>query len=1180
MKGIITALSVILSLAIQQGQDSMSDQQAAFEGAEGYGAFTSGGRGGRVVHVTNLDDSGIGSLRWALDQSGPRTIVFDVSGTITLSSQIVIEDGDVTIAGQTAPGDGISIAGSRIRVNDDNVVVRGLHFRPGDGEVGMDPDDRDGLMIGTTDHTISDVIIDHNSFEWAVDENLTINGNVSQVTISNNIIAEGLNNSIHSKGAHSKGLLVSNWGQDDGSLTHDISIIKNLMSGNAQRNPEVRAGQNIEIINNLSYNYGLSHVVYYLGGASGGTLKTDIVVVGNVITPGPSSQDYKVPIAIGAMADGSIIVLDDNLWTKIAADSAGNQDQRKLYWDGGGAEFVVVGEAVTSGLVNILDSLDVTDYVLANAGANPNNHDAIDQRIIDDARNGTGSLVDSLDEVGGPAPLEGITGPSDSDRDGMPDWFETLYGFDLKGFDANGDSDGDGYTNLEEYINGLITGFDTPVVREPVASTPQKSNGTIIHTVVSLDTPIALEQFLGGTGEKIDLSAVLRNYDPSQDDLSDFIEIAYVNGDSYITVDSDGLGGSLGFTTVAVAYDAYVSLDDIKIDLSKVQYGAANPDETVIGGNIVAFEAINIAEKYGLELPDLPSGDGSELVGSAENDTFKIAHSTQYITEALNGGMDLAVALVDFKLSDNVENLSMKGGDGSIGIGNALDNKIAGSSGDNIIFGRDGDDQISGQDGDDRMHGGEGDDRLQGGDGNDVLYGGKGADSLKGGDGNDIFAFGMGDANYTVHGAQDVIQDLEAGDTIILPDGTELSPADIVMVTTENGSFENAISRAEASAASYGVGQVVVSTPLASYLFWNTDDDRYSLEQAIELKGITAEDAVKLFKTDAPFADQSSELVTGGTPPEDAAGKPPVIDPPAQEPEAPVDEGTDTPAPPPSEPEDKPQQPKPQQPQQPDTGAEFSYDAKDFAGEVAQYEVAEATGANVVVGAKDMNVFTVRDTDTKIAVGANGGSDLVVSFADYRLSDNVEKLSLKGSGAVNGTGNALDNMLVGNELGNALVGLDGTDMLRGMAGDDKLFGGNGNDRLEGNDGEDLLQGGAGADYLFGGAGHDSFRFDLGDSNIGSKGVEDQIMDFGAGDCLVLPDGSVVDPLTIGCTVTTSNNFASILEQAHTAADGSGVAMVVSGDHSWVFWNTDDDPTTLEQGVMLRSFGADDFALLS
>ena len=280
-----------------------------------------------------MNDGGIGSLRWALEQqSGARTVVFDIGGTISLKSQILVQNGDVTIAGQTAAGEGITIEGARVRIKADNVIIRGVHFRPGDGAEGQTAGDRDGLMIGTTDFTIDNVIVDHNSFSWAIDENVDINGHVRNITVSNNIIAEGLSNSIHPKGEHSKGMLVSNWEGTVGNEDSRITITNNLFSDNMARNPEVRAGQAVEIVNNYIYDYGLGYSAIAVGGGTNGTLITSVKVVGNVMTPALSTQSAsKAPISFEKMGAGSTVVVYDNLDTIRATNAAGDQVQTTLY---------------------------------------------------------------------------------------------------------------------------------------------------------------------------------------------------------------------------------------------------------------------------------------------------------------------------------------------------------------------------------------------------------------------------------------------------------------------------------------------------------------------------------------------------------------------------------------------------------------------------------------------------------------------------------------------------------------------------------------------------------------------------------------------------------------------------------------------------------------------------------
>jgi pectate lyase len=692
----------------------------AFPGAEGYGAAATGGRGGSVLHVTNLADSGDGSLRWALSQFGARTIVFDISGSIKLSSEIVVSNGDVTIAGQTAPGDGITIEGSRLRLKASNIIVRGMHFRPGDG-AGSDPADRDGMMIGTTDYAMNNIVIDHNSFTWATDENLSVSGNVHNVTISNNIIAEGLYNSINPKGPHSMGLLITNGGGTQADLDTDITIAKNLFSANYERNPEVRAGQNIEIVNNYAYDYGLGHVVNWIGGGTGGALKTTARVIGNVMTPGPSTNNVKVPIVLASMGTGSEVFIADNLWTRIAADIDGNQDQSKLWWDNGGGRYASGSSSFASN-VKVLDSTAVSAFVLANAGTSGYSGNAVDARIVNDARTGGGKIIDSTAQVGGMPSASGVSiaGALDTDRDGMPDWFEDKYGFNKLVGDQNGDSDTDGYTNLEEYLNGIVTGYDLPMN-------------------TSSSTPTA----------------------PTVVDLS--------------------------------------------------QEGALPADRS-----------------------------GPTIWGTSVNDTFTVRTLGTWLGEGKYGRTDLAYSYVDFRLSDNVENLSLMQGSSAIyATGNNLGNVLSGNELDNMLAGLDGNDTLRGMLGNDFLNGGAGNDMLQGKEGNDTLMGGAGADQLYGGTGSDIFRFAAGDAGFTATTVADMICDLESGDRLMMPDASVVDVKTMRSVTMTDKSFSRALAYAQANFGSSGE-PLLVKGASDSFVFWSTDNNPANFEQAVMLKGITA----------------------------------------------------------------------------------------------------------------------------------------------------------------------------------------------------------------------------------------------------------------------------------------------------------------------------------------------------
>jgi Ca2+-binding RTX toxin-like protein len=781
----------------------MSDQVAAFAGAEGYGAETVGGRGGQVLTVTNLNDSGVGSLRWALeDVSGPRTVVFAVSGTISLKDQILIENPNVTIAGQTAPGEGVTIEGARVRVKADEVIVRGLKFRPGDGDGGQDAGDRDGLFIGTTDFEINNVVIDHNSFTWAVDENLSINGRVHDVTISNNIIAQGLSHSIHPKGEHSKGLLVSNW---EGAAGWDanISIVDNLFAGNTQRNPEVRAGQNIEIVNNLIYDYGLGRSAIAVGGGNSGTLATTVNVIGNVMIAGPDT-DGSIKygsIALSAMGAGSAIYLSDNLMSVRATDAAGNQVQTSLVYNTGGLTYVTSTAAFGSGL-SILDSSQVASAVLANVGAiNANGLDAVDAGIIAAVAAGQSVMVDSVAEAGGYMKTSNQAAAVDTDRDGMPNWFENLYGFNAKVADNNGDSDHDGYTNVEEYINGLITGFDLPL-----ASTVRAINlvaGRVENLVIGAEAfaaPLVVGNFNAAEGDNVDISSLLAGVTSANGGLAAFADMRLVNGDTVISIDRDGNGAAYDMQVVAVIQNApAVPLDTAAADL---------PPPPPVGRTQTGDEAANALKGdagvdllYGLDGADtltgaagndllyggagkdkLDGGAGADVMdGGLDDDIYVVDDAGDMVIEAAGGGIDIVNASVSHALSAEVENLTLTGSAAIDGLGNALANKITGNAGANTLDGLGGDDDLRAGAGDDHLNGGDGNDKLDGGLGDDVMTGGAGDDLYTVDAAGDMIIEAAGGGNDTVSATADftLSANLEtltlAGSAAISGTGNELA---------------------------------------------------------------------------------------------------------------------------------------------------------------------------------------------------------------------------------------------------------------------------------------------------------------------------------------------------------------------------------------------------------------------
>ncbi|HSV41704.1 MAG TPA: hypothetical protein VLI04_23260 [Nocardioidaceae bacterium] len=431
------------------------DTLLAFPGAAGFGTQTAGGRGGAVLLVTNLDDAGPGSLRAAVTASGPRTVVFKVSGTISLKSRIDVTYPYLTIAGQTAPGGGITLrmdpaaspcadAGT-MQISTSNVIVRYLRFRP--GPTPCADDSHDGLTIYKSGAT--DVVIDHTSISWAVDENLNTYDESRRITISNSIIAEALSNSTHPDGEHSKGALIG------GSDAEDVSLHHNLFVSNMDRNPQVSGVDVADIRNNVIYNYGdgSGDGVTLISSSNG---EARVNWVGNYYKPGPDSESERPEFAVYEGSTGSSWLWygdDNSRWT-----SAGDEPARVA----SAASSVQVPTPFAAPAIPAQSPASAYDQVLDSAGASYPCRDDVDARLVAEVVNGTGKLIDDPAEVGGYPELPAVAPPADGDSDGMPDEFELAHGTDPAIEDAGGDVDGNGYTNIEDWFNGLVAGITTP----------------------------------------------------------------------------------------------------------------------------------------------------------------------------------------------------------------------------------------------------------------------------------------------------------------------------------------------------------------------------------------------------------------------------------------------------------------------------------------------------------------------------------------------------------------------------------------------------------------------------------------------------------------------------------------------------------------------------------------------
>jgi len=439
-------------------------QTPAFPGAGGAGRYTLGGRGGAVYEVTCLEDSGPGSLRAAVEAGGPRTVVFRVSGTIKLLSDLNIRNDYITIAGQTAPGDGICIRDHQAVIRADHVILRYLRFRLGD-ETGVDTD---AIWGRENKH----FIIDHCSASWSVDEAMSFYGNDS-TTVQWCIISESLYLSNHPKGAHGYGGI---WGGRDASFHH------NLIAHHSSRTPrfsggETAACENVDFRNNVIYNWGFNSAY---GGEAG-----RINMVANYFKPGPASKSgVRSRIVQISDPDGKWYI-EDNVMEGSPSVTADN-------WKGG-VQGAYASEAVSRAYtpfpyvsISTESAEEAYERVLENAGANFPSQDAVDERVVREVRSGTATfegkgyeniqgfsdtsivrgIIDSQADAGGWPELAGLPAPADSDHDGMPDEWELANGLN-PGEDSDRNlPDEQGYTMLEHYLNRLVSSTDSHVERD------------------------------------------------------------------------------------------------------------------------------------------------------------------------------------------------------------------------------------------------------------------------------------------------------------------------------------------------------------------------------------------------------------------------------------------------------------------------------------------------------------------------------------------------------------------------------------------------------------------------------------------------------------------------------------------------------------------------------------------
>ena len=407
-------------------------------GAAGFGMNTPAGRGGKIIRVTNLNDSGQGSLRACVTASGPRVCIFEVSGTIRLESKLIVSNPYLTVAGQTAPAPGVMLRGFSFVISASNVLVQHLAVRVGDDPNGQTTGSRDSLKIN---NYARDVVVDHCSLSWALDENIETWKHWDNVTISNTIISEALAASSDGKAVHSYGALIHSE-----SETSKISFIGNLFAHNHARNPRSNAGRFV-FVNNVVYNPAAAAVMLF--NADG--LTSENSIFGNVFIDGRNTAAALKPIRLNGSgaSDGNEILAGTRLYLADNLASSATSDPWSIVDNQSTISLISVALLSAPPWPDALKALKgntVLDHVLKNSGSRPAQRNSVDARVIADVKKGSGQIINCVASDGTSECMKNAGGwpilPNNSRRLDVPS-------------NPNADDDGDGYTNMEEWLHAM-----------------------------------------------------------------------------------------------------------------------------------------------------------------------------------------------------------------------------------------------------------------------------------------------------------------------------------------------------------------------------------------------------------------------------------------------------------------------------------------------------------------------------------------------------------------------------------------------------------------------------------------------------------------------------------------------------------------------------------------------------
>jgi hypothetical protein len=648
IKSIIIGMSLLTACTFLTIPTFAKEKLPAFPGAEGYARYITGGRGGTVYHVTSLaDDGSAGTFRWAVNKSGTRTIVFDVSGTIHLTSALYIQQANVTIAGQTAPGDGICVTDYPCAIKTNNVIVRYMRFRLGNSNVTVDgADGWDGF--GGFDQ--SNIMIDHCSISWSIDECCSVLGNNTS-TVQWCLVSQSLQDAGHSKGSHGYG---GNWGGTNASFHHNLMCHHESRVPRLGPRPTTQMNEHMDMRNNVLYNWG--------GNGCYGGENMNVNIVNNYYKPGPATLQRGTPIqmriaGIGIrtteyctnspsyapalhkwghfFVDGNVntkypTVTNDN-WTYGIYNQISSSDNDNLYTQ---------ATKDTMKLTSPLDFIHTTTHTAAMAYEKVVKYagccisrDWLDTLMIHDTRYGVATYTGTSGKFSGDATnrpgiidsqednkpanasadwspwptLNSTAAPTDTDGDGMPDAYETANGLNPNSATDGSLTNAEGYTNLELYLNSLVANITTDELADgTVMGDDVESTETVTSTTYELSSATSstntASEYTFTNGFSI-TNAKSKSYGTGSNN-----GIKYSSGVQYTIVIPSGLSVS---AIEISGYDNYAETDAYIGELNGVTYTSSDyvfPQKDADGNAITKDYTIQLATPATEKLTFTPKG--------------------------------------------------------------------------------------------------------------------------------------------------------------------------------------------------------------------------------------------------------------------------------------------------------------------------------------------------------------------------------------------------------------------------------------------------------------------------------------------------------------------------------------------------------------------------------------------